>query len=231
MKSTRDSFLERVRDAAASGRQYRVHTHETPPGAGYIGAGEDPLARLAQEVTLVGGQGTVVADLAAARKAIGELLTRFGAKSVLCWEHPLLDRLGLPDLLNAAGAGSISHASLARLPLAEQRERMMAADLCISSTTYAVAETGTLAVCSAAGRERCGSLIAPVHLAIIEAGQVVPDLFDLFEKLEGEGLENLASNITFITGPSKSGDIELTLTTGVHGPGQWHVMVIRDARS
>jgi len=224
----REAFLKRVREAAASGRQYRVHTADVPARAGYIGAGDDPLARLANEVTLVGGHAQVVEDLPQARREVVALLSRFAPKSVLCWEHPLLDRLGLAELLQNAGAGAISHASLSPLPLTEQRQQMLAADLCISSVSYAVAETGTLAVASAPGRERCGSLIAPVHLAIVEASQVLPDLFDLFEKLEAEGLERLPSNVTLITGPSKSGDIELTLTTGVHGPGEWHVLVIRN---
>lgn len=227
--STREAFLKRVREAAASGRQYRVHTAEIPPRAGYIGGGDDPLARLAKEVTLVGGHGQVVEDLNEARREVAALLARIAPKSVLCWEHPLLDRLGLAELLQHAGSAAISHSTLRPFPLADQRQQMLAADLCISSVSYAIAETGTLAVASAPGRERCGSLIAPVHLAIVEASQVLPDLFDLFEKLEAEGLERLASNVTLITGPSKSGDIELTLTTGVHGPGQWHVLVIRNA--
>jgi L-lactate utilization protein LutC len=227
--SNREAFLRRVREAAASGRQYRVHTREIPPGAGYIGAGEDPLARLAQEVTAVGGHGLVVADREAARAEIAAQLARLAPKSVLCWEHPLLDRLGLAELIAAAGATAISHRTLAPFPLEEQRKQMLAADLCISSVSYAVAETGTLAVCSAPGRERCGSLIAPVHLALVEASQVLPDLFDLFQRFQAESIADLPSNITFITGPSKSGDIELTLTTGVHGPGEWRVVAIRDA--
>jgi L-lactate dehydrogenase complex protein LldG len=52
-------------------------------------------------------------------------------------------------------------------------------------------------------------------------------LFDAFDRLGAEGIENLPSNLVLITGPSKTGDIELTLTTGVHGPGKWHVIVVQ----
>ena len=45
--------------------------------------------------------------------------------------------------------------------------------------------------------------------------------------LQEKGLEVLSSNVTLITGPSKTGDIELQLTTGVHGPGKWWVIVVR----
>jgi L-lactate dehydrogenase complex protein LldG len=75
------------------------------------------------------------------------------------------------------------------------------------------------------------SLVAPVHIAVIERVQIVPDLFDAFALLERQagksgGLPHVASNVVFITGPSKTGDIELTLTTGVHGPGQLHVVIV-----
>jgi L-lactate dehydrogenase complex protein LldG len=78
------------------------------------------------------------------------------------------------------------------------------------------------------GQERLASLIAPVHIAIVERRQIVPDLIDAFGLLRQQGLEQLASNVTLITGPSKTGDIELQLTTGVHGPGKWRVIVIDD---
>jgi L-lactate dehydrogenase complex protein LldG len=68
-----------------------------------------------------------------------------------------------------------------------------------------------------------------VHVALVDEAQIVPDLFDAFSMLHERGLETLPSNITLITGPSKTGDIELELTTGVHGPKNWHVIVIRQA--
>ena len=103
---------------------------------------------------------------------------------------------------------------------------MLGVDVCISSVSYAIAETGTLAVMSQPGQERGGSLLGPVHLAVVETSQILPDLFDLFEKL-GQRKEGMPSNLTLITGPSKTGDIELELTTGVHGPGVWYVLIIK----
>jgi L-lactate dehydrogenase complex protein LldG len=73
------------------------------------------------------------------------------------------------------------------------------------------------------------SLVPPVHVAIVEAAQIVPDLFDIFAAYQGREQE-LPANLTLITGPSKTGDIELQLTTGVHGPKNWHMIVIRAER-
>jgi L-lactate dehydrogenase complex protein LldG len=71
------------------------------------------------------------------------------------------------------------------------------------------------------------SLLPPVHIAIVERAQIVPDLFDLFAILEQQIPTGLPTNVALITGPSKTGDIELTLITGVHGPGKWHVIIVR----
>jgi L-lactate dehydrogenase complex protein LldG len=76
------------------------------------------------------------------------------------------------------------------------------------------------------GNERVASLLPPVYVAVVERAQIVPDLFDVVEHFESQVPSDLPSNLTFITGPSKTGDIESKLVTGVHGPGKWHVIVI-----
>ena len=83
-------------------------------------------------------------------------------------------------------------------------------------------------LCSRSGRERVASLLPPVHVAIVERQQIVPDVIDAVAHLSRLETDQLPSNAVLITGPSKTGDIELQLTTGVHGPGQWHVIVIAE---
>lgn len=224
----REEFLSRVRSAAASGRAYRVHVqHDIPAEAGYVGAGPDPAERLAAEVNAVGGFAQLVDDDVAARAALVELLERYAPGSAFCWQHPLLERLGVPAILQQRGIKLLKHDVLAPLDKPAARSKMFAADIGITSATLAIAETGSLLMASTSGRERTASLLPLVHLAIVERAQIVPDLFDAFAQLEAAGIENIASNVTLITGPSKTGDLELKLTTGVHGPGKWHVVVIR----
>jgi L-lactate dehydrogenase complex protein LldG len=226
----REAFLARVREAAHQGKAHRVHLrHDLPADVGYVGAGPDKLDRLAAEIIGVGGQAHRVPNLAAAREKLKELIVAHAARSALCWQHPLLDRLELTGLLTSLSVQKVTHASLQALPPAQQRAQALAADIGITSTTFAIAETGSLAVAAGPGTERMASLLPPVHVAIVEANQVLPDLFDLFARLEQEGLEHLATNLTLITGPSKTGDIELKLTTGVHGPGVWHVIIVESA--
>ncbi len=224
----RDEFLARVRSAASAGRAYRVNADETiPEGVGYVGGGEDLPGRLATEINAVGGRAIVVENHAAARDALDALINQYKPRTAFCWQHPVLDAIGLDGFLAERAVAKSSHDALAGLSPAEQRERILAADIGITSVTYAIAETGSLVMMSQPGRERLASLLPPVHVAIVERGQILPDLFDVFTGLQGAGYENMPSNLAFITGPSKTGDIEFTLTTGVHGPGKWHVIVVR----
>ena len=225
---SRESFLARVRQAAQAGLAHRVELHEVPPNPGYVGVAGDLCDAFAAEVDAVGGHARVVLDDAEACRVLGELLRQFEPRSALCWQHPVLERLGVPRILASHGIVQFDYANLAPLTPDERRQRILAADIGITSCDRAIAETGSLVMQSGPGHERVASLLPPVHIALITQSQIVPDLLDVFSHLHNAGLEKLPSNITLITGPSKTGDIELQLTTGVHGPGKWHVIVIRE---
>jgi L-lactate utilization protein LutC len=222
----RTTFLATVREAVARGRAHRVAvnpqaTHE----AAYVGGGDDKVATFLNEWIAVGGRGQRVRGVDAARQFLGEFLTSCKPASALCWRHPLLDRLEINQLLSDRQIAVHVWDDLETQPAAERWPVAFAAELGITSADWAVAETGTLALCSNPGQGRVVSLLPKTYLAIIEPSQIVPDLFDLFARLE-EQKHNLPSNVTLVTGPSKTGDIELKLTTGVHGPGDVHVLVI-----
>ena len=95
-------------------------------------------------------------------------------------------------------------------------------DVGISSAQAAIAETGTLVLDSAHERHRLVSLVPPVHIAIINASCIVETLKDALALLQKK---EISPAITFITGPSRTADIELTLAIGVHGPQQLYVIV------
>jgi L-lactate dehydrogenase complex protein LldG len=209
--------------ASEQGRPYRVHTREVPENIGYIGVDGDLVERFVLEVNSVGGEAVVVPDAAAAGRELHRLLAEAGAQSAIGWQHELLDRLDLRELLKTPGVTLYDHDSLAKLPAEQQLPLLLACDVGITSGDCAIAETGTLMVLSRPGQERVASLLPPMHIAIVERRQIVPDLIDAFAML---GQIDLPCNVTFITGPSKTGDIELQLTTGVHGPGKWRVIVI-----
>src|SRR5690606_18699946 len=93
----------------------------------------------------------------------------------------------------------------------------------------AIAETGSLVCCSDGGHSRGLSLIPPVHIAIVRKSDILPDMFDFWPRYAQSQPDELPSSIAFITGPSKTADIEGVLITGVHGPGRVFVLVVEDA--
>jgi len=218
MNSSRAAFLERVRTAVRAGNQAGSIAAIGPRGqTGYLGAGADPAARFCEQFAAAGGIPHVVADVDAARARIVEIVTSLAAPRTLCGIGAVLDALHLREALPAFEL----HFTEA---VHEQNERdtFFAADVGITGVDFLIAETGSLVVSTAAAEPRSLSLLPPVHIAVATREQILPDLFDLFERFPSP----LPSCVTIITGPSKTGDIELRLVTGVHGPGTVHVILI-----
>ena len=96
-------------------------------------------------------------------------------------------------------------------------------DVGITSAQAAIAETGTLVLDSAHERHRLVSLVPPVHIAIVDASTIYATLGETLAMLQNG--KELSPAVTFITGPSRTADIELTLTIGVHGPQELYVII------
>jgi len=222
----RSAFLQHIREQAARGRAYRVALNpDATEKQSYVGGGPDKVATLLAEWQAVGGFGARVSGVAAAQEHLAGLLARWNTRQVLHWRHPVLERVGVPEICRGAGAQVHDWAELAGLPPEARWPEAFAADLGITSVDHAIAETGSLALFSRAEQGRVVSLLPPRTVAIVEPGQILPDLFDLFQELESRKAD-LPSNSVLVTGPSKTGDIELKLTTGVHGPGEVYLLVV-----
>jgi L-lactate dehydrogenase complex protein LldG len=94
----------------------------------------------------------------------------------------------------------------------------------ITGADAGIAESGSLILRSGAGRPRLAALIPPVHVAVLSVGRIVRSLAHYLQ-MHPAALEG-ASNLTIVTGPSRTGDIEQELNLGVHGPKQLHVILV-----
>ena len=99
-------------------------------------------------------------------------------------------------------------------------EESVGVEVGLTTVTAAVAETGSVLVDAKAGSPRGTSLLPPIHLCVVLESQIVPDLIDALTLPD-----ELPSSRVWITGPSKTADIEGILITGVHGPAEWWVAV------
>ena len=103
----------------------------------------------------------------------------------------------------------------------------MQADVGVTGVEFAVAETGTAVLSSDSETGRLVGLAPPVHIVIVKRGQILPSLDELFLLRKWQSVNGLAPQYTnLISGPSRSADIEYTLVTGVHGPGDVRMVLV-----
>jgi L-lactate dehydrogenase complex protein LldG len=124
-----------------------------------------------------------------------------------------------PDRLPYDAGGLVGNATFGSSPRADQA----AAEVGVTGCHGAIAETGTLALLSAPGCSRAVSLLPPLHVALVQRDDLFDRMGDFFAAQTSRLAE--ASSCTFITGPSRTADIELSLTIGVHGPKRVVVIV------
>ena len=103
------------------------------------------------------------------------------------------------------------------------KQDLFTVDVGVTSAQAGIAETGTIVLDSSVERNRLVSLVPPIHIAILDASKIFLTLGETLAALHS-GPE-LSPAITFITGPSRTADIELTLTLGVHGPQELYVVI------
>jgi L-lactate dehydrogenase complex protein LldG len=100
----------------------------------------------------------------------------------------------------------------------------------VSAAFAAVAETGTLALVSGADNPTTLNFLPDNHIAVVFAQDVVGDLETVFARLRAAyGAGSAPRTLNFVTGPSRSADIEQTLMFGAHGPRRLHIVLVAEA--
>ncbi len=107
------------------------------------------------------------------------------------------------------------------------REAAASAKVGISQLDWAIANTGTLVQDATAVESRLVSTLPAIHIALIATNRIVSDLSAAITQVRPEK----ANYISFITGPSRTADIERVLTIGVHGPGKLVIVFLDEAFS
>ena len=189
------------------------------------------LERFRTEFERVAGVFHRVATAAEVPAALERICRERAAWRLVAWPAEELG-VTIAPALDAAGIAveSMPHA----VPPEAERRRLRAAvaeaDLGVTGADLAVAETGTLVLVAAAGRPRSTSLLPPCHVAVFDRTALVESLEQVGLALEawheGPAPPERGAVINFITGPSRTADIELTLTRGVHGPKEIHAIFV-----
>lgn len=185
---------------------------------------ESLVRQFTDELTALGAHVFLARTADGARSHIKDVIKRHQAQRIAISAAHLLTSLGVEAMLRDVGAEIIS------LPdenqsdgLDQYKRQLMSADLGITGADYALADSGTLVLQVGQTEGRLASLLPPVHLAIMTANQILPSITELIVQVERPPR---TSCLIFITGPSRTADIELTLTVGVHGPKELHVLLL-----
>lgn len=210
-------FLARVHDALAqpqpkSSRAEPATLREWARLAGLAGH-YDVLADIFErELVAVGGK---VHRVESAEEACARMLDLVAAAAPV----------GVTESARAV-AGVEAALVRANIAIAHSRADLEHAGAGISGASCAIAETGTTVITSGAGESRLVPLLPPRHIVLLRAEQLVPNATAAMRLIRDKSGGAIPANVTFITGPSRTADIELSLTIGVHGPGEFHVIMM-----
>jgi L-lactate dehydrogenase complex protein LldG len=108
------------------------------------------------------------------------------------------------------------------LTFAVTRDLAEAAKFGISQMDWALADTGSVVDCADSVEKRLVSTLPTAHIAIVALDSMVPDLNTIFELVDPAR----TSYLSFITGPSRTADIERVLTIGAHGPERLIILLV-----
>jgi len=241
--SEREDFLRRVRQALRhpEGIGGGNHTPSTalteplrdvmvpvPPG--------ELVSKFEKELEKVAGISHRASTMAELEAILREILASAEAQAAVLSRHPLLARLGLEEKLRTWGVTVSAWPAAVAMATktADQafREQTFSVPVGITGVDLVLAETGTLVLTSLTGGSQLASLAPPVHVALYQRDQVVESLDEVLARLPVSGGADQPSpgrSVVFITGTSRTADIEQFLVQGVHGPRHVHAILVEES--
>lgn len=150
-----------------------------------------------------------------------------GAEEVAISESGLIAEMNLAAHLAAEGFSVFAPGAVS-LDHEQVVARLAICEVGLTAADYAIAETGTIVLSSDEQNALLVSLLPPVHIALVRSSQIAASLDEVISKVGGErtGRMDPARSVTLITGPSRTSDVELVLSIGVHGPKELHVIIV-----
>ncbi|MEJ2748094.1 MAG: lactate utilization protein [Anaerolineae bacterium] len=210
--SSRDQILGKLREAT---RPFPTITSPTTYRPMVPRRDISPATLQAQFVAEAEKAACVMHQVETSEAAIAAILDVIGEYTTISsWDLEHGPIPGLAEALDAANITRVGQDADVRVGL--------------TGVDAALAATGSVVVMSGNGRYRAASLLPPVHIAVVTAGQIVPDLESWWAAQKEAGLAQTRqhSNIVIITGPSRTADIAMQLVMGMHGPRELHLIFL-----
>ena len=221
----RDNILGSIRSYLASSVQHdqrEATIHLTPPAVSAIAPDENGdqisvVESFREALEAVNGHCIIARNELDIVRALTKIITDINATNIKVRRIAVSN---VPELERLAKLIAVEVDEICVTPSASD---LFSVEVGITTAQAAIAETGTLVLDSSFERNRLISLVPPIHIAIVDARHIHQTLGETLSVLQGD--TEVSPIVTFITGPSRTGDIELTLTIGVHGPQELYVIV------
>lgn len=229
MTNGRDKLLSKIKTSLRAAVLPGLKTGHPGSFQGYTYPTEAPPEALAaqfqQELEALSGHAYVITDVEEIVPVLLKILQQHSAQRILAWDDQGLNLPWLRPALTGAGI-TIENGDLAPDEAGRKARWLELDDIQVGLTGAqgGLADTGAVALISGPGRGRAVSLLPPVHIALLPLSCLYPSLPAFLADNPNATAEG--SNLVLITGPSRTGDIEMTLTMGVHGPGEVHVVIV-----
>lgn len=225
MSDARSDILARIREALKV-KAPKPHLKGEPVGGNTSAVAkpwlpdggetaEASLAILAEQLAKLKAVLIRVPDHASAAKAVAELSASKHWKKVAYHGHDLLRPV----------ASALSCETW-EADASFEKQRLEGCDAGITTCESIVAQLGAILVSSASSGGRALSILPHVHVVVAEASQVVPDLGSALALAKARHGDQMPSMLSFITGPSRTGDIERILVLGAHGPKELYLILV-----
>jgi L-lactate dehydrogenase complex protein LldG len=217
----RAAFLARLREALGRPAGPPVSVHPGAPGVGPAAAVyrrplDDLAAAFCEEAGALGMEVRRVPP-GGVPGFLAEMVAAHGVRSAVVSRDPEAE--GVAAALQALGVQVVPFDGPAAAA---------GADLGVTGAVCGIAATGSVVVAAGRAGGRSASLLPPVHAVLLPAAALVPTPAAVLGRLPEVFPEGLPSQVVVITGPSRTGDIELVLVRGVHGPGHVWVGLLED---
>jgi L-lactate dehydrogenase complex protein LldG len=229
----RESLTRAVLPASTTYQRERAATHgpfsqPSAPAPFKTVLDEDPnsiVNRFRREAENLAVNVYLARDEDEATATVMGILKAVEATRVLAWAESAIGLPGLPQELTKAKIETVSQEVPFDLQLRPARlAEMASAQAGITGAAAGLADSGSLVLSHGPSRGRLASLLPPVHIAVLRRSAIIGSFAELLEKQPS--LPEVSSNLVLITGPSRTADIEMTLSRGVHGPKDVHIILV-----
>jgi L-lactate dehydrogenase complex protein LldG len=176
------------------------------------------VKKFLSEVEELGAKASTYSSHDTLLEDVKRLLMDLQPPSILTWNGEFQAKWRLDQVLSDWKVVKRDHSSFL--------QNALQAKVGITAVDYAIAETGSLVLCTSKSKVRVASLVPDVHIALVRSDQIKTQMGEVLEELSLLQGDEIPSSIHFITGPSRSSDIENDLSIGVHGPAALHVLVL-----